>query len=71
MVQLQLLPTALSDLFVQATISGYLTVADRYGLLAALLDEKLAPEDQAVIDRLLRAVCKGRVALVNQLSVVS
>ncbi|HEY9636664.1 MAG TPA: hypothetical protein V6D14_24915 [Coleofasciculaceae cyanobacterium] len=65
-----LLPGALSDLFAQVTISGCLTKADRYGLMAALLDEKLDSEERSVIDRLLRAVYRGRLVLADEISVV-
>lgn len=70
MLPVNLLPTALSELFAQAATSGTLTLADRYGLMAALLDESLGDEERSVIDRLLRAACKGRVKIVEQLSVV-
>jgi molybdenum cofactor guanylyltransferase len=48
-----LLPGALYDLFAQVSISGYLTQADRYGLMAALLEENLDTEERSVIDRML------------------
>ena len=41
MIQLDILPSALSELFAAAAISGSLTIADRYGLLAALLKDSL------------------------------
>ncbi len=65
-----LLPSALSDLFAQVATTGSITLADRYGLMAALLDESLAEEDRFSIDRLLRALCRGRVRVVNELSAV-
>ncbi|MBW4493728.1 MAG: hypothetical protein KME26_11705 [Oscillatoria princeps RMCB-10] len=65
-----LLPTALSDLFAQATTSGRITLADRYGLLAAMFDESLSDEERFSIDRLLRSVCRGRVKMVDELSAV-
>jgi hypothetical protein len=65
-----LLPTALSDLFAQATTSGRITLADRYGLLAAMFDESLSDEERFSIDRLLRSVCRGRVKIVDELSAV-
>lgn len=65
-----LLPTALSDLFAQATTSGRITLADRYGLLAAMFDESLSDEERFSIDRLLRSVCRGRVKMVDELSSV-
>lgn len=63
-----LLPGALSDLFAQVTISGCMTKADRYGLMAALLEEELGSEEKRVIDRLLRAVHRGRLAIADEVS---
>ncbi|HAG83305.1 MAG TPA: molybdenum cofactor guanylyltransferase [Cyanobacteria bacterium UBA12227] len=65
-----LLPGALSELFAQATISGFMTKADRYGLMAALLEEELTAEERCIIDRLLRAVRRGRLKLADELSAV-
>jgi hypothetical protein len=65
-----LLPGALSDLFAQVTISGCMTKADRYGLMAALLEEELGSEEKRVIDRLLRAVHRGRLAIADEVSAV-
>jgi hypothetical protein len=70
MPPVNLLPTALSDLFAQATTSGRITLADRYGLLAAMFDESLSDEERFSIDRLLRSVCRGRVKMVDELSAV-
>lgn len=63
-----LLPGALSDLFAQVSISGYITKADRYGLMAALLEENLDTEERSVIDRLLGAVRRGRLTIVDEVS---
>jgi hypothetical protein len=65
-----LLPGALSDLFAQVSISGRVTQADRYGLMAAVLDEELGLEERSVIDRMLRSVCRGRVAIADEISAV-
>ena len=66
-----LLPGALSDLFAQVSISGRVTQADRYGLMAAVLDEELDSEERSVIDRLLRAVCRGRIAIADEISALA
>lgn len=68
---IRLLPGAVSDLFVQVTISGKITLADRYGLMAALLEDSLPEEERASIDRLLHALYRGRMQVVNELSAVS
>lgn len=67
-MQAQLLPNALSELFAQVSNTGYITLADRYGLMAAVLDESLCEEQKFAIDRLLRALCKGRILVVNEIS---
>ncbi|MBO9999428.1 MAG: hypothetical protein J7641_10555 [Cyanobacteria bacterium SID2] len=65
--QLQLLPGAISDILASVTETGYLTVADRYGLMAATLDDTLDEIDRRSANRLLRAVLHGRVQLVDEL----
>lgn len=60
MLAVTLLPTAIADLFAQAAETGKLTKADRYGLMAALLNDT-GDEELRSIDRLLRAVCQGRI----------
>ncbi|HEY9616038.1 MAG TPA: hypothetical protein V6C64_04315 [Microcoleaceae cyanobacterium] len=70
MSPISLLPTAISDLFAHASITGKMTLADRYGLMAALLDESISDEEMSCIDRLLYGLRKGRIQVVNELSVV-
>lgn len=69
--QVSLLPGAISDLFAQVSSSGQITLADRYGLMAALLDDALTEEERSSIDRLLHAFHRGRVRVVNELSYLS
>ncbi|HEY9623447.1 MAG TPA: hypothetical protein V6C78_24025 [Crinalium sp.] len=66
--QICLLECALAELFAQVSHSGQITLADRYGLLAAVLDESLSDEERRSVDRLLHAVCKGRVRVVSEIS---
>lgn len=66
--QVQLLQSALSDMFAQANATGRLTLADRYGLMAAILDDTLTEEERRCVDRLLRAVYRGRIRVVDELS---
>ncbi|MBD3561614.1 hypothetical protein H6S82_22620 [Planktothrix sp. FACHB-1355] len=68
MYPVNLLPGAISEILASVTDTGVLTVADRYGLLAAILDESLDEEDRCSLNRLLRAVLKGRVKIVDDLS---
>ncbi|HBE19311.1 MAG TPA: hypothetical protein DEG17_14450 [Cyanobacteria bacterium UBA11149] len=66
--QLQLIPGAIADLFAQVSRSGKITLADRYGLMAALLEESISEEERASIDRLLHAYCRGRMRVVDEIS---
>lgn len=70
MPPVRLLPTALSELYISVSCSGCLTLADRYGLMAALLDESLPEEELAAIDRLLYAVRKRRLTIVDEISLL-
>lgn len=62
------LQNALGELFAQANITGRITIADRYGLQAALMDESLGPDERRCIDRLLRSLRRGRLEMVNEIS---
>ncbi|HLO49217.1 MAG TPA: hypothetical protein VK211_12435 [Kamptonema sp.] len=68
MPPLQLLPGAISEILVSVTDTGVLTLADRYGLMAASFDDTLNDDDRSAANRLLRSVIKGRVKIVNELS---
>lgn len=70
MPQVKLLPTALSEMFAQISNTGCITKADRYGLMAAILDESLSDEEKSALNRLLRAIAKGRLSLVDDISFV-
>ncbi|NJK27877.1 MAG: hypothetical protein HC925_04210 [Coleofasciculaceae cyanobacterium SM2_3_26] len=59
MPQLQLLPGAVSEMLASASLTGTLTLGDRYGLLAASLDDTLSEEERRAINRLLRLVVRG------------
>ncbi|HEY9874433.1 MAG TPA: hypothetical protein V6D12_13415 [Candidatus Obscuribacterales bacterium] len=69
-IQLCPLQSAISELFAQASHSGRITLADQYGLLAALLYDSLNVEERRAIDRLLYAVRKGRIKVVDEISVI-
>ncbi len=64
---LRTLSNGLSDLFAQASSCGYLTRFDRYGLMVALLKAPLSDEEQAAIERLLYAVHRGHIRLVDEI----
>ena len=67
---IQLIPGAISEILASVTDTGSLTLADRYGLMAAVLDDSLDEQDRYSINRLLRSVLKGRVKIVNELSAI-
>ncbi|EKQ69758.1 hypothetical protein OsccyDRAFT_2403 [Leptolyngbyaceae cyanobacterium JSC-12] len=70
MVSHQLLPYAFSELFAQASTTRKLTLADRYGILAALCDNSMTSDEMQALDRLFYAIRKGYVQVVNDLSTV-
>lgn len=63
LVPVSLLPGAVSELFAQAIESGRITLNDRYGLMAAILEDSLEVEERQAIDRLLRSVCRRKIAV--------
>ncbi|MBE9126479.1 MULTISPECIES: hypothetical protein [unclassified Coleofasciculus] len=68
-IPLRLIPGAIAELFAQVSCSGKITLADRYGLLAALLEEdSLTEEERDSIDRMLYALYRGRMQVVEELS---
>ncbi|HBE19467.1 MAG TPA: hypothetical protein DEG17_21890 [Cyanobacteria bacterium UBA11149] len=69
-IQLRLLPGAISDLFAQVSSSGKITLADRYGLMAAFLEESLTQDERDCIERLLRSVRRGRLKIVDEISAI-
>ena len=71
MFLVQLIPGAISEILASVTDTGSLTLADRYGLMAAVLDDSLDEQDRYSINRLLRSVLKGRVKIVNELSALA
>jgi hypothetical protein len=66
--QIQLIPGAISEILASVSETGILTLADRYGLMAAALDESLDEEERGCVNRLLRSVLKGRVTVAADLS---
>lgn len=68
MPSINLLPSAISELFAQVSSTGQITLADRYGLMAAILEETASEEEIHSIDRLLYALQRGRIRIVNELS---
>ncbi|MEB3830527.1 hypothetical protein [Phormidium sp. CCY1219] len=67
-LQLQLLPNAIAELMAQVSATRQITLADRYGLMAAILADSLEEDERFSIDRLLRSVRRGRLKIVDELS---
>lgn len=69
MFNLNLLPGAISEILATVAESRRITKADRFGLMAAVLDESLPEEERNAVDRVLRSLVKGRIQVVDDLSV--
>lgn len=65
-----LIESALSELFVEIRETGQLTLADRYGLLAAVFDDNLSEEELRSLCRIYRAISKKQVQVVDEISTV-
>lgn len=66
-MQLKLLfqPITISEILSHSSSSGLITHNDRSKLMLALLEDWLTEEDRAAIDRLLYAVKRGWLKLVD------
>ncbi|HLP88370.1 MAG TPA: hypothetical protein VK184_07250 [Nostocaceae cyanobacterium] len=62
-MKIKLIPGAISEIVATTADTGILTLGDRYGLMAAILDESLDEDEARTINRLLRAVVKGRIKI--------
>lgn len=65
--QLLLLPGAVSEMLASVSQNKKLTLGDRYGLLAAALDETLPEEERLAINRILRSVLRGKVNVTQEI----
>ncbi|MDY6786391.1 MAG: hypothetical protein SW833_28425 [Cyanobacteriota bacterium] len=61
--QLELLPGAVSEMLVSVADTGRLTLSDRYGLMAAALNDSLSEDERRAINRILRGAIKGRIQI--------
>ncbi len=64
MRHIQILPGPVSENIGTSAGSRVLTLADRYGLMAAILDEFINEEEEA-LNRLLRHVIRGRIQIID------
>ncbi|MEB3343676.1 hypothetical protein [Okeania sp.] len=65
MLQVNLLPGAINEIMASVANSSLLTQSDRYGLMAAILDESITEEERRSVDRLLRSVLRGRIKVLS------
>ena len=70
-MQIQLLPNAISELYAQVSNSGQVTLADRYGLMAAVLDESLDEEERMAVNRIIYGIYKKKLMIVDEISSIS
>ena len=56
---------SIAEIVSQIWCSGSITRSDRYGLMLALVEGLLSPEDLTAIDRLLHAVRRGWLKMVD------
>jgi hypothetical protein len=70
MFPIQLIPGAISELLAVVRDTHKITKADRYGVMAAILDESISEKDRFSLDLLLRSISRGRVQIVDELSTV-
>lgn len=70
MSPVNLLPGAINELMATVTDTHRITKADRYGMMAAILDESISDEERGCLDRLIRSLVKGRIQVADELSIV-
>jgi len=63
MLEVQLLPGAINEIMASVAENSFITESDRYGLMAAVLDDSISEEERCCVNRLLRSIVKGRVQL--------
>ena len=64
MLDLNLLPGAINELIANVSETHQLTLLDRYGLMAAILDENATEEELRSINRLIRSLLRGKIQVV-------
>ena len=61
MIEVKLVSGAIGEILAVTADTRYLSLADRYALMAAILSESLDEEETRAINRLLRFVVRGRI----------
>jgi hypothetical protein len=67
MSPVNLLPGAINELIATVADTHRLTKADRYGMMAAILDESITEEQMRSLNRLLRSFLKGQIQVTDEL----
>lgn len=62
---IQLIPGAIGEILVTASETGAISESDRYGLMAAVLEDRLNDEERRAVNRLLHAIRRGKITVVN------
>lgn len=60
-----LIPGSIAAILAEASESKCLTKADRYGLMAAIFDERLPEEERQAVNRVLYSVLRGRIKVID------
>lgn len=63
--QVYFLESTIAELFAQVIQKGKITLKERYVLRTALLNNSLCQEEEILINRLLHAVRRGRLQMVD------
>ncbi|MBP0018261.1 MAG: hypothetical protein J7647_12035 [Cyanobacteria bacterium SBLK] len=61
MLDMQLLPGAIFEILASAMKTRQLSLCDRYGLMAASMDDNLDEEERETVNRILWAVSRGKI----------
>jgi hypothetical protein len=69
MSPVNLLPGAINEIIATVADTHRLTKADRYGMMAAILDESITEEQLRSLNRLLRSFVKGQIQVTDELSI--
>lgn len=66
MCKVYLLESRIAELFAKTIQNGQITLADRYIIMTAILSNSLCPEEEVLINRLLHAVRRGMLKVVDE-----
>lgn len=60
---IRLLPGSIAEILATASETGQISQADRYGLMAAMFEESLDEDEIRALNRLLRAINRGKIKI--------